>query len=318
MKKRFHFWSIVVCIAFVLNFLFSGCRSKIEKNSTPLILATYTYSTNNRIANLKPLSKELARRIDRPIEVKSYPNVQSLIKGIKSNKVDIGFINTLGYLLLSLDDMNMKPIAALKAKDSVVNNYKTVLLASRKRVPLSLDYLQKNSETCSMTFVAEGSTSGNLIPRLFLSSIGIPFPEEQFKDVVYAGDHKASLAKLLKGETDICALGSNEYFKQLKKDSTISESTSLLWISSEIPLGPVLVNKEIRESEKENIINLLSNLHETHPEILNAVKDGWSEAKQAEKFLPISDMHYDGFRRINGNSSNLSEILDFFTSHLLD
>ncbi len=316
MKKRFHFWSIVACLALVLNVLFSGCRNKIEKHSTPLILATYTYSINNRIANLEPLSKELERRIDRPIEVKSYPDVQSLIKGIKSNEVDIGFINTLGYLLLSLDDMNMEPIVALKTKDSVVNNYKTVLLSSRKRTPLSLDYLKKNSKTYSMTFVAKGSTSGNLIPRLFLSSIGIPFPEEQFKDVTYAGNHEASRTNLLKGETDICVLGSNEYFKQLKRDSTISQSTSTLWISDEIPLGPVLLNKEMGDLEKESIINLLSNLHETHPEILNAVKEGWSEARQAEKFLPISDKYYDDFRRINGNSSNLSEILNFFMSHL--
>ncbi|WP_435625556.1 phosphate/phosphite/phosphonate ABC transporter substrate-binding protein [Flagellimonas sp.] len=316
MKKRFHFLSMAICLPFVLMFLLFGCSGKTEKNSNTFVLATYTYSTNYRIANLKPLSLELGKLLVRPIEIKSYSDVPSFIQGIKSNEVDMALINTLGYLSLSLDNQHMEPVATLKIREEAVDNYKTVLLGNPSRAN-HLDVIQKNPEKFQITFVAPGSTSGNLVPRLFLSSNGIDSPEKQFQKTDYAGTHQAAIVKLLSGETDICALGSNEYFKQLKKDSTLSQSSSLLWMSSEIPLGPVLLNKRMENIEKEKVTRFLSTLHETHPEILEALKDGWSEAKQAEKFVPITDMYYDEFRRINGNSSNLYQILDFFMSNPL-
>ncbi|PRX55109.1 phosphate/phosphite/phosphonate ABC transporter substrate-binding protein [Flagellimonas meridianipacifica] len=278
-------------------------------------MATYTYSTNNRIANLEPLSKALEQHLNRPIKVESYPDVPSFIQGIKSNQVDIGFINTLGYLLLSLDNENMEPIATLEVKENAKDNYKTVLLGNSKKVG-NVDSLKSDSEKVAIEFVAPGSTSGNLIPRLFLSSIGIQFPEQQFEKVSYAGNHKAAIERLIQGKTDICAVGSNEYHRQLQIDSSLSQSTSILWMSEEIPLGPVLLNKRITDSEKKSLIGFLSTLHKTNPEALKAVKDGWSEAKQAEKFLPISDHYYDNFRKVNGNSSNLPEILNFFLDNL--
>ncbi|WP_422859796.1 phosphate/phosphite/phosphonate ABC transporter substrate-binding protein [Flagellimonas sp. S174] len=278
-------------------------------------MATYTYSTNNRIANLEPLSKALGQQLNRAIEVKSYPDVPSFIQGIKSNQVDIGFINTLGYLLLSLDNENMDPVATLKVKENAKDNYKTVLLVNSKTID-NLTFIKDNPEDVSISFVSPGSTSGNLIPRLFLSSIGFRFPEKVFKKVDYSGNHQAAIDNLLNGKTDICAVGSNEYFRQLQLDSSLSQSTSVLWMSEEIPLGPVLLNKRIKDSEKKSLIGFLSTLHKTNPEALKAVKDGWSEAKQAEKFLPITDQYYDDFREVNGNSSNLPEILKFFTNNL--
>ena len=316
MNKRFHFWNKVLGLSLLLLFLLLGCNRKNKRDSNPLVLATYTYATNNRIANLKPLSLPLGKLLERPVEIKSYPDVPSFIKGIKSNEVDMALINTLGYLLLSLDNPYMEPVATLKIREDAVDNYKTVLLGNPSRAS-DMDVIQKNPEKFQMTFVAPGSTSGNLIPRLYLSSNGIHLPEKQFKKVDYAGTHQVAIAKLVRGDSDICALGSNEYFRQLKKDSTLSQSSSLLWMSSEIPLGPVLLNTKLDNTEREKITLFLGALHETHPEILEAIKDGWSEAKQAEKFVLISDAYYDDFIGINGNSSNLSEILDFLMSNLL-
>ncbi|MEM7105246.1 MAG: PhnD/SsuA/transferrin family substrate-binding protein [Bacteroidota bacterium] len=293
-------------IIILVNLLLMGCKS----NDEPLKLATYTYSTNNRINNLKPVSKELELLLERPIQIESYPDVPSFIEGIKSDEVDIGLINTLGYLLLSLDNKNMQPIATLKIRKGAVDNYKTVLL-TRSSIS-DLEELKNEANNLSMMFVSEGSTSGNLVPRLLLSSIGIKSPERQFKEVKYGGDHASTFNKLLEGESDICAIGSNEYFKQIEEDSLLQQSTRLLWISEEIPLGPVLVNKSLSESDREIISNLFLNLHEKNLNVLHSIKEGWSEAKQAERFYPITDSYYDNFRTVNGNTTDLSDVLNLF------
>ncbi|WP_350292692.1 PhnD/SsuA/transferrin family substrate-binding protein [uncultured Croceitalea sp.] len=308
MKRfRLNINSLWVIGLMLLNFFCIGCKSNIQ----PLRLATYTYSTNNRISNLKPLSRELEKVLERPVQIKSYPDVISFIEGIKSDEVDIGMINTLGYLLFSLDNKNMKPITTLKVRNNAIDNYKTVLLANNEVVE-DLETLMENHSNLSMMFVAEGSTSGNLVPRLLLSSLGIKSPENQFKEVKYGGNHTTTFNKLIAGETDICAFGSNEYYKQIQADSTLLNTHKLLWVSEEIPLGPVLLNNNINQLDKKKITNLFLNLHKDNFAALQSIKEGWSEAKQAEKFYPISDGYYDDFRMINGNKTDLLEVLDFF------
>ena len=83
-------------------------------------------------------------------------------------------------------------------------------------------------------------------------------------------------------------------------------------MSEEIPLGPVLLNNSLSESDKERITNLILNLHKDNLTALQSIKEGWSEAKQADKFYPITDSYYDNFRMVNGNNTDLSDILDFF------
>ncbi|MBS9462161.1 phosphate/phosphite/phosphonate ABC transporter substrate-binding protein [Flagellimonas sp. 389] len=307
--KRYHIIINKLLVLLPILFLFFqvGCTD----NDEPLRLATYTYSTNNRINNLTPLSKELEKVLKRPVHIQSYPDVASFIDGIKSNEVDIGLINTLGYLLLSLDNTTMEPIATLKVKDEAIDNYKTVLLAKNDIIE-DLDALKANANKLTMMFVAEGSTSGNLVPRLFLSSLGITSPENQFKAVTYGGDHTATFKKLIEGETDICAIGSNEYFKQTHADSTLLNSHKLMWTSEEIPLGPVLLNNSFTDLEKETITNLFLNLDVNNSAVLEAIKEGWSEAKQAEKFHSILGSYYDDFRMINGNKTELNDILELF------
>lgn len=299
--------TIPVFLIIAILSLLPACK----KDTSSITLATYTYSTNNRIKNLEPLSKELSQLLNKPVEIKSYADVESFLIGIKDNEVDVGLINTLGYLLLSLDNRNMQPIATLKTKKDAVDNYKTVLLTNRHDIK-NLQSLESNAKSLSMMFVKKGSTSGNLVPRLLLSSIGIDSPEEQFENVRYGGDHTSTLANLLEGKTDLCAIGSNEYFKQVQSDSTLLEKTKLLWISNEIPLGPVLLNQRLSEAESKGITNLFLRLHETNTKALESIKAGWSEAKQVERFYKIDDSYYNNFRMINGNTTDLSDILNLF------
>ena len=292
-----------VLICFLFCFL-TSCSSSTK----PIRLATYTYASNDRIANMELLAIELENQLQRTVEIASYPDVESFIKGIMSNEVDIALINTLGYLILSADNEQMLPLVNLHIREDAVDNYKTVLLTGNDRIK---DYsvMLESAEEFSMMFVKKGSTSGNLVPRLFLSSIGIHMPQTKFKEVGYGGDHTSTFEMLLSGETDVCAIGSNEYFKQIQQDSTLAERVKLLWLSNEIPLGPVLVNKGLSSGERESILDLLLNLHIEQKAAFQSIKSGWSEAKQADRFQLISDEYYDSFREVNGSQTRLQAVL---------
>ncbi|TAI46916.1 phosphate/phosphite/phosphonate ABC transporter substrate-binding protein [Flagellimonas allohymeniacidonis] len=285
------------------------CSYRCQKKE-PLILATYTYSTNDRIDNLLPLSKDLEKQLNRKVEVRSYPDVPSFIRGIKAKEVDIALINTLGYLILSTDNDVMHPIATLKVTENAVDNYKSVLLGNTDSIT-DLKDLVGQVENLRMTFVAQGSTSGNLMPRLLLSSLGIKNPEADFESVSYGGDHTKTFNKLLSNETDIAAIGSSEFYKQIASKPG-ADSLKVLWLSDEIPLGPVLLNNDLADTDREKISKVFLTLHQKAPHSLEAVKNGWSEAKQTDRFYQIDDGYYQNFRTLKGNSTDLPNILKSF------
>ena len=299
--------SYLTIVIFSVGLLIFGCKT----DNNPIRLATYTYSTNDRLENLELLSIALENHLQRNVKTYSYPDVESFVKGIKSNKVDIALINTLGYLILSLDNEHMLPVANLHVKENAIDNYKTVILTNNDALN-TYSEIMENAETLTMMFVKEGSTSGNLVPRLFLSTIKIPSPESKFEAVKYGGNHTSTLQKLINGEADLCAIGSNEYHKQIQRDPTLENKVRLLWESDEIALGPVLLNKGLTSEEREIVSKVFSNLHTENLDAFEAIKAGWSEAKHADRFQFISDDHYNSFREVNGNKTHLNEILEMF------
>lgn len=207
----------------------------------------------------------------------------------------------------------MKPYAVLKVKDGTENNYKTAILA-RKDFPVdTITGLKRVAPDFSLGLVSIGSTSGNLVPRLKMSSIGIESPENMFKTVEYGNNHKNTVDLLLAGKIDICAAGSTEYFAAMA-DTTRSKHIKLLWLSTEIPLGPVLLHERLSNPMKEKILAYLLNLDKTSPQTLAAIKAGWSEAKQAEKFIRIDRHYYDPFRGQFSNKIAMERILTKFAN----
>lgn len=296
-------------LAIVLLLFSAGSRSQ------QLVLATYQYAENTRLENIRPLSKYLSDSLGLSVVIKSYPTVPAFIEGIQQDEVDIALINTFGYLLLesARTSFRMRPYAVLKVPEGAADNYKTAFLARQDFAADSLAGLLAVAPTTRLGLVNVGSTSGNLLPRLKLAATGIDSPEQRFQSVIYCGNHRQAVEMLLEEKLDICAVGSTEYFN-LMADKERAGRVKLLWLSPEIPLGPVLLHNRISGSLRKKILTLLLTLDESLPPALEAVKAGWSEAKQAEKYIPIDKSFYNYFRRQFGRPEVMERILRQFAN----
>ncbi len=299
--------TLIFCLTFLVNHI-------AAQTTDTLVIATYTYATNNRIANLQPFAEQLSQEMQTPTIVKSFATVRDLIAAIKTESVDIVFINTFGYLLLAADDAPaaFTPVAALNVKKGTADNYKTILLAAQGSPVHHLNELQDKAGDLTMMFVAEGSTSGNLVPRMLLSSLNIKEPENQFKQVLYGKTHANTIAEVLAGSTDLAAMGSDEYFKLINQTPDAKDRLNVLWISEEIPLGPVMIKNNLSKKHRKQIRRALLTLHKANPDALQSIKAGWSEARQSEQFIPVTDTHYNTFRNLTGNTQDLLHILNKF------
>jgi ABC-type phosphate/phosphonate transport system substrate-binding protein len=117
--------------------------------------------------------------------------------------------------------------------------------------------------------------------------------------------------RLAKNEVDLAAMGSSEY---TKLDSVAKLQLKPIWLSTEIPLGPVLFHKKIKRSIQKQLIELLLKAHEQAPSVLASIKAAWSEAKQATHFETISKSHYNPFLAQFGNRKTIQPILQQFAN----
>ena len=278
-------------------------------------IATYQYADNNRIKNIQPFADHLRNKYGYETSVKSYPTVHAFIEAIQKNEVDIAFINSFGYLLLEASGKQypMHPVAALEVKADARDNYKTALVISSNLKAKKLGDLKKLAPTLRLALVSKGSTSGNLVPRLALSEVGIKQPEKKFRSFEYAQTHAAAIEAVLNGRADVAAMGNNEYDKFMVLDSNNKKKVKLLWLSPEIPLGPVLFNNRFGSAVGGELQKAILELHEQDKAALDAIKAGWSEARQTTHFTIINDTHYEPLRKLNKNPEEFRRILREFT-----
>jgi len=275
-----------------------------------LRLAVYQYADNPRIKNLQPLADHLTKQLGIATSVKSYPTVHLLIKAMQQNEVDVAFISTFGYLLLEADKQhhNMQPVAALVAPHAK-DNYKTAFVNRKESGAQKFNDLKQYASETRMVFVASGSTSGNLVPRLLLNGIGIKEPEKEFHTVKYSGTHKKAIELVLHDSADVAAMGSTEWDRL---DSVSKSKLNLLYLSSEIPLGPVLVHKKVNAKVRQQIVTELLRLHQSNVQALHALKEAWSEAKQATHFITIKRNYYTPYLKQFGNLKQTQKIIKQF------
>jgi len=273
-------------------------------------LGIYQYADNPRIKNLQPLADHLGKKTGATTSVKSYPTVHALIKAMQQNEVDLAFISTFGYLLLEADKKKhpMRPIAALTVPNAK-DNYKTAFVC-RKEIGLEqFNQIRSHASKTRIAFVASGSTSGNLVPRLLLKTVGVKEPEKEFSSVVYAGTHRRAIELLLSDSADVAAMGSTEWDNL---DSSLKSQLRMLYLSTEIPLGPVLVNRSVKPELQQEIIRELLAVHRSDHEALQALRSAWSEGKQATHFIEITQNYYLPYLKQFGSLTQTKTIIRKF------
>ncbi|RYZ00704.1 MAG: hypothetical protein EOO11_00590 [Chitinophagaceae bacterium] len=289
-----------------LAFLFAAACG-----AQPLRLAVYQYADNPRVRNLEPLARHLGRQLGTETTVHSYPNVQAMIRGLQAGEVDLGFISTFGYLLLTLDSTPhpMQPLCAL-GSDAPEGQYRTAVVARRSTGFTRLsDLAEKSARPARLALVAPGSTSGNLVPRLLLAGAGIGAAEAHFASVRYAGTHARALELLRLDSADVAAMGSAEWDRlapAARKDLV------LLQLSGDIPLGPALINRQLPEAIRAQVLALLLDLHRSNTGALGALKAAWTEARNADRFVPICPRPYRAYLQGFGSEAAVEALLRTF------
>jgi phosphonate transport system substrate-binding protein len=274
-----------------------------------IIIATYQYTENTRTKNIQPFADHFSALTKKKTKVVSYPTVHKLIEAMKKSEVDIVFINTFGFLLYRDQSTSFSIAANLKIPDQDASTYQSVIVSSDSSDITDFETLLAKAKQLSLLLVNPGSTSGNLVPRLKFAELGIE-SDSAFNSVSYSNNHALTLEQVANNKSDIGAFGSEEYYKAIKKDSTITKKVNVIWQSSPIPLGPVMYRKDLPSEDVAFLLKILLQLHQQNPQALEQIKAGWTEAKNATHFQIIDDRYY--YQVLNLNSKSSIELIRKF------
>lgn len=279
-----------------------------QNNSKLLVIATYQYADNPRLKNIEPFANHFGEAADVKIVVKSYPTVHELLEAMRKNEVDVVFINTFGYLLSREVTQHYEVLATLHLPDTAAAVYRSVIVSPKENHTTTLERAVERAGDNYLVLVSPGSTSGNLVPRLKLSSMLPDDAEKLFVEVQYAQTHDAALKLALEEKFAIASCGSDEYY-------TLGADTAkfdLLWKSEPMQLGPVLVRKELPENVKITLKKALLELHDQNPEALEAIKAGWTEARLADFYTVMDEGYYERLIMLAGDKAKALRIIKKF------
>jgi phosphonate transport system substrate-binding protein len=281
----------------------------LQAQKREFVFATYTYSTNDRMQNLEPLTKYLSEKAGIKIRAISYPTVPALINALVNDSVDFAMMNTSGYLVLQKKHPGIVlPLVNLDMGNTTYTNYGGCLIASKQSGIQSISDISKQSQPLSLALVNSSSTSGNLMPRLMLNERGIASAEEKF-NVYYAGTHKKVVEDVLGGKAQLGGCGCTEV-DSAKQNLKFDEKAVIVYAYNNIPLGPVVYHLNVNKHITETIALLLTNLHTENNAVFTNFCSGWTEFKQAVQFKPVQDSSYNNFRFMFGNNLSLWKLIE--------
>lgn len=92
-------------------------------------------------------------------------------------------------------------------------------------------------EELTIAFVDPASSSGHLVPRGYLESIGLN-PEKSFRQVVFAQNHPNTIMTAVSAKADVAAISRSALDRFVARGRISSDERAILWDSDDAhPLG---------------------------------------------------------------------------------
>ncbi len=220
----------------------------------------------------------------------------SVVEAMLSGFVHVGTLGPKIYIIAHEKSKGaIQPIASMALPadmfmDKPCACYLGALITKKGSKFETIDSL-KNSV---LALVDPGSTSGNALPRaLFADQIGGKTLEEYFGRIFYSGSHTASARAVDRGKADAAFVSLSMVAIMIGDGNIKKEDFNYLWISPEIPVDTIAVNKKTMDPElMKRLTDAFLSLGDI-PEVQAQLK-----ALGVVGFNPAIDAHYDPLRAI--------------------
>lgn len=299
------------CLLISLGSAQPGTSSQKNDAQKALTLAIADNGTGLRLQAIEPVAAYLRQELGVPIATTTTATAVELLSRLKEGSVDIAYINGFGYVLGVSQGVPFLPLVVPGNKNGEPNTYNSCIFTSPSTDIKSIADLVVRSQQYHFKFVNPTSTSGHLVPRLYLGKMGIKQAEVDLKELSFGDSHYNTIEQVLAGEADAGATAYNILQAKMATGEIQREAVNVLWVSENITQEPVVVHQQMDAKLRKRLQQAMLQMHKKDPALWAHIQSNFS-AREATNYVPAKDEHYNSIRHVSDKIDDLLFILNFY------
>jgi phosphonate transport system substrate-binding protein len=288
--------------------LFSSCHnsSDLDANGIPGKLLIGMYGGDNPSQTtkaMKPVKAYLEKKLGMAVDFIFATDYTSVIEALRSKKIHLAELTPFGYILAT-QHPGLEPIVTLgfNGKPTL---YHSIIFTNPKTGIKSMDDVKAKSKSLSLCFADPASTSGHLVPRAYLNSIGLD-PDKMFRQTIFAGSHAASILSVVAGKIDVGCSSSDLALDKLVREGVIKRSeVVILWTSPPIVNDAMTVRTDLNKDFIKKIQNAYLNMAADDFAAFSPYISLYYTDPHKMAYVNVADSQYNELRKMAGSIKSL-------------
>ncbi len=288
--------------------LFSSCHnsSELNANGIPGKLLIGMYGGDNpsqTTAAMKPVKNYLEKKLGMEVEFIFTTDYTSVIEALRSKKIHVAELTPFGYILAT-QHPGLEPIVTLgfNGKPTL---YHSIIFTNPGTGIKTMDDVKVKSKSLSLCFADPASTSGHLVPRAYLNSIGLD-PEKMFRQTIFAGSHAASILSVAARKIDIGCSSSDLALDKLVREGVVKRSEIVvLWTSPPIVNDAMTVRTDLNKDFIQKIKNAYLDMAKDDFAAFSPYISLYYTNPHKMAYVNVLDSQYNPLRKMAGSIKSL-------------
>jgi len=278
-----------------------GCKNKLaldaEGNPNTLVVGVVEQdNVAEQSVVLEKVRHYLEKELDIKVEFFKSSDYTSVIEAMLTKKVHMAYMGPFAYVLATAKQP-LVPLVAPGMNGRPVN-YRSIIFTNPGTGLKTMDEVKARAKRLTLCFADPGSTSGHLVPRAYLTSIGLD-PKTAFKETMFAGSHFASLLAVKGGKVDVGCAFEFAYNKLLRQKMFKPGDLVVLWWSDPIVESPIVMRPDINPKFTERVREAYLNMRQEAPDVFKAYISMYDPGRaDSISYVRIDDSAYNGLRKI--------------------
>ncbi|MGF3227291.1 putative selenate ABC transporter substrate-binding protein [Facklamia sp. P12932] len=276
--------SITLIVALMVN-IFTVNQIKAEEEQVFKISAIPDFDQTELTRGFGSFAEYLSEELGMDVEYVPVTDYASVVTAFERGEIDLVWFGGL----TGVQARSLVPEAEAIAQRPMDAEFKSYFIKQKGSEIEELEDLKGQS----FAFGSESSTSGHLMPRYFLSEVGIN-PEEVFDgEPVYSGSHDKTIALVEAGTVKAGAVNQQYWEQAIEKGEVNEDKVESFFITPDYydynwTVGDV--DAKFGEGTKEKIKEVLLNVRPQDSEVL--------ELLSTDKFIETKNENYDRIEKV--------------------
>jgi len=235
----------------------------------------------------EPIRKYLEREVGMEVRMFKAIDYTAVVEAMRADRVDVAFFGPFSFVLAA-ERANARAIVAGVGPDGKLGVYHSIMITHKDSGLKSMEDVQRRAKELTVSFVDPASTSGYLIPKGHMKSIGLT--PDTFRDIVFAGGHDASILAVGARKVDLGATWEGPYNRAIEAGLITPEDVFVIWRSDGIPNSPIAVRGELDAALIQRIQEAFLDLPQKDPAAFQQLERMWERNKG---YVAVTNADYD-------------------------